>query len=108
MEKGKSVLGFCSVCLWAPCDLDSLGIVCDGAGLGPPAECEGWNDGGVVAETMEREGGRVRERNGLWRTAKLPLNQKRVFCLFFFFGLLFLCFSHLAKQIWYCSLERRF
>lgn len=50
-----------------------------------------------------REGGRVRERKGLWRTAKLPLNQKKGF-----FGLLFLYFSHLIKQIWYCSLERRF
>lgn len=103
LEKGKSVFDFCSWSLWAPCDLDSLGIVCDGAGLGPPAECEGWNDGGVVAETIETEGGRVRERRGLWRTAKLPLNPKRVF-----FGLLFLYFSHLIKQIRYCSLERRF
>lgn len=58
LEKGKSILHFCSLCLWAPCDLDSLGIVCDGAGLGPPAECEGWNDGGVVAQTIGREGGR--------------------------------------------------
>lgn len=45
-------------------DLDSLGIIRDGAGLGPPVECGGWNDGGVVAETIERKGGR--ERNGLW------------------------------------------
>lgn len=53
---------------------------------------------GVSAETIEREGGREKEMG--FGTAQLPLNQKRVFAL------LFLCLSHLAKQIRYC-VERR-
>lgn len=52
---------------------------------------------GVSAETIE--GGRERERNGLWYCSTAVKPEKG-------FALLFLCLSHLAKQIRYC-VERR-
>lgn len=63
-------------------DLDRLGIVCEGAAVGLPVECGGWNDGEVAARRLLR--GREREKEIGFGTAKLSLNQKRGFFLFAF------------------------
>lgn len=63
-------------------DLDSLGIVCDGAVMGPPAEYGDWNEGAFAAEIVEREERRESEMG--FGTAKLSLNQKSDFLFSFF------------------------
>lgn len=59
----------------------------------PQAACEGWNDGGVSTETVEREGAGEGERNGLWYCQTAIKAEEGCF------GFLFLYSSHLAKQI---------
>lgn len=78
----------CTPCVFGA-DLDSLAIVHDWAGTELPAKCGAWNDGGLAAETFEREG----ELAMSFSTDKLSLNQMRAFCLCFLYS------SHLAKRM---------